>query len=144
MSAFDPKRTFVLHWRMSLLAVRAPCAAISLAPIPISVLGFPTSAGEGVAAQLTCDKIIHAPVGQPVSKGVLEMTSRFIFQFLYIEAVSFLTLAAISSVVLAGQGPVAACAPDIQAQCAGHANAEGRMACIKTTCAGKGEGCRQG
>jgi hypothetical protein len=69
MSASDPKRTFVLHWRMSLLAVRALCAVISLAPIPVSVLGFPTRAGEGVAAQLSCDKY-SPPVGKPVSKGV--------------------------------------------------------------------------
>ena len=33
---------------------------------------------------------------------------------------SFLTIAAIPSVVLAQQGALAACAPDIQAQCAGH------------------------
>jgi hypothetical protein len=46
-------------------------------------------------------------------------------------ALSFLTIAAIPSVVLAQQGLLAVCAPDIQAQCAGH-TAEGRRACIKT------------
>jgi hypothetical protein len=56
------------------------------------------------------------------------MTARSSFLFTNIAAVSFLTIAATSSVVLARQGPVAACAPDIQAQCAGHANAEGRKA----------------
>jgi hypothetical protein len=44
-------------------------------------------------------------------------------------ALSFLTIA--PSVVLAQQGLLAVCAPDIQAQCAGH-TAEGRRACIKT------------
>jgi hypothetical protein len=60
------------------------------------------------------------------------MTARSSFLFTNIAVVSFLTIAATSSVVLAQQGPVAACAPDIQAQCAGHPNAEGRRACIKT------------
>ena len=46
-------------------------------------------------------------------------------------ALSFLTIAAIPSVVLAQQGIVAACAPDVKAQCAGHKSGEGRMACIK-------------
>ena len=45
-------------------------------------------------------------------------------------ALSFLTIAATPSVVLAQQGLLAVCAPDIQAQCAGH-TAEGRRACIK-------------
>ena len=58
------------------------------------------------------------------------MTARSSFLFTTIAAVSFLTIAATSSVVLAQQGPVSACAPDIQAQCAGH-TAEGRRACIK-------------
>jgi hypothetical protein len=60
------------------------------------------------------------------------MTARSSFLFTNIAAVSFLTIAATSSVVLAQQGSVAACAPDIQAQCAGHPTAEGRAACIKT------------
>lgn len=60
------------------------------------------------------------------------MTARSSFLFTTIAAVSFLTIAATSSVVLAQQGPVAACAPDIQAKCAGYPAAEGRMACIKT------------
>ena len=60
------------------------------------------------------------------------MTARSSFLFTTIAAVSFLTIAATSSVVLAQQGPVAACAPDIQAQCAGHSTGEGRAACIKT------------
>ena len=59
------------------------------------------------------------------------MTAPSSFLFTAIAAVSFLTIAATSSVVFAQQGPVAACAPDIQAQCAGHATAEGRAACIK-------------
>jgi len=46
-------------------------------------------------------------------------------------ALSFPTIAATPSVVLAQQGLLAVCAPDIQAQCAGH-TAEGRRACIKT------------
>jgi hypothetical protein len=46
----------------------------------------------------------------PVSKGVLDMTARSGFLFTTIAAVSFLTIAATSSVVLAQQGPVAACA----------------------------------
>ena len=46
-------------------------------------------------------------------------------------ALSFLTIAAIPSVVLAQQGIVAACAPDVKAQCAGHKPGEGRLACIK-------------
>jgi malonyl CoA-acyl carrier protein transacylase len=60
------------------------------------------------------------------------MTARPSFLFTTIAAVSFLTIAATSSVVLAQQGPVSACAPDIQAQCAGHSRGEGRAACIKT------------
>jgi hypothetical protein len=60
------------------------------------------------------------------------MTAQRSFLFATIAAASFLTIAATSSVVLAQQGPVAACAPDIQARCAGHPNAEGRRACIKT------------
>jgi hypothetical protein len=58
--------------------------------------------------------------------------TRSSFLFTTIAAVSFLTIAATSSVVFAQQGPVAVCAPDIQAQCAGHATFEGRAACIKT------------
>ena len=60
------------------------------------------------------------------------MTRRSTFLLTTIAAVSFATIAATSSVVLAQQGLVAACAPDIQARCAGYANAEGRVACIKT------------
>jgi hypothetical protein len=60
------------------------------------------------------------------------MTARSSFLFTTIAAVSFLTIAATSSMVLAQQGPIAACAPDIQAQCAGHSGVEGRAACIKT------------
>ena len=60
------------------------------------------------------------------------MTAPSSVLFTAIAAVSFLTIAATSSVVFAQQGPVAACAPDIEAQCAGHATAEGRAACIKT------------
>ena len=60
------------------------------------------------------------------------MTARSSFLFTTIAAVSFLAIAATSSVVLAQQGPVAACAPDIQAQCRGHSTGEGRAACIKT------------
>jgi len=112
------------------MAVRAPCAAISLAPIPVSVLGFPTSAGEGVAAQLTCDK--YSPPSRKSVQRSLDMTARSSFLLTTIAAVSFLTIAATSSVVLAQQGPVAACAADIKAQCAGHSTVEGRAACIKT------------
>ena len=60
------------------------------------------------------------------------MTARSSFLFTAIAAVSFLTIAATSSVVFAQQGTVAACAPDIQAQCRGHSTGEGRAACIKT------------
>jgi hypothetical protein len=43
----------------------------------------------------------------------------------------FLTIAAIPSVVLAQQDMVAACAPDVKAQCA-RTSGEGRIACVKT------------
>ena len=46
-------------------------------------------------------------------------------------ALSFLTIAAIPSVVLAQQDMVAACAPDVKAQCA-RTSGEGRIACVKT------------
>jgi hypothetical protein len=46
-------------------------------------------------------------------------------------ALSFLTIVAIPSVVLAQQGVIAACAPDVKAQCAGHKPGEGRRACVK-------------
>jgi hypothetical protein len=46
-------------------------------------------------------------------------------------ALSFLTIAAIPSVVLAQQDIVAACAPDVKAQCA-RTSGEGRIACVKT------------
>jgi Cysteine rich repeat len=51
--------------------------------------------------------------------------------FLLTLAVSFLTIAAIPS-VLAQHHTVTACAPDVAAQCAGHKPGEGRIACIKT------------
>ena len=59
------------------------------------------------------------------------MTARYSFLFV-IAAVYFFTIAATSSAVLAQQGLVAACAPDMQSQCAGNSSAEGRRACIKT------------
>ena len=60
------------------------------------------------------------------------MTARSSFLLTTFAAVSFVTVAATSSVVLAQQGLVAACGPDMQAQCAGNSSAEGRRACIKT------------
>ena len=48
-----------------------------------------------------------------------------------VTALSFLTIAAIPSVVLAQQGIAKACAADVKAQCAGH-RGEGRIACVKT------------
>ena len=58
------------------------------------------------------------------------MTARTTFLLTTIVAVSFLTIAAIPSVVLAQQAAIAACAPDIQTRCAG-ATGESRRACIK-------------
>jgi hypothetical protein len=69
------------------------------------------------------------PSGQ---RSSLDMSARSSFLFTTIAAVSFLTIAATSSVVLAQKGPVAACAADIQAKCAGFPGLEGRAACIKT------------
>ena len=58
------------------------------------------------------------------------MTARTTFLLTTIVAVSFLTIAATSSVVLAQQGTLAACVSDINAHCA-VTQGEGRVACIK-------------
>jgi Cysteine rich repeat len=58
------------------------------------------------------------------------MTARTTFLLTTIVAVSFLTIAATSSVVLAQQGTLAACVSDINARCAGT-QGESRVACIK-------------
>lgn len=58
------------------------------------------------------------------------MTARSSLLFT-IAAVSFLTIADTSSMVLAQQALIAACAPDMKAQCAGYPMVEGRLACIK-------------
>jgi hypothetical protein len=58
------------------------------------------------------------------------MTARTTFLLANIVAASFLTVAAIPSVVLAQHAVVVACAPDLKAQCAG-AQGEVRRACIK-------------
>jgi hypothetical protein len=60
------------------------------------------------------------------------MTARTVFLLTIIVAVSFLTIAAIPSAVLAQQDIVPACAPDVAAQCAGSQGVEGRIACVKT------------
>jgi hypothetical protein len=59
------------------------------------------------------------------------MTARTTFLLTTIMAVSFLTIAATSSVVLAQEGVVAACISDINTHCAGTKQGEGRAACIK-------------
>jgi hypothetical protein len=139
MTAFGTKRTSSSRWRMSAFGdtgtvrgnIGGSNTGLCLRIFDQCVLGFPTSAGEGVAAQLTCDK--YSPPSRKTSvQRSLDMTAWSSFLFTNSAAVSFLTIAATSSVVLAQRGPVAACAPDIQAQCAGHPNAEGRRACIKT------------
>ena len=58
------------------------------------------------------------------------MTPRTTFLLTTIAAVSFLTIAATSSVVLAQQGTLAACVSDINTHCAGS-QGESRRACIK-------------
>ena len=58
------------------------------------------------------------------------MTARTTFLLTTIVAVSFLTIAATSSVVLAQQGTLAACVSDINAHCA-VTQGEARVACIK-------------
>ena len=58
------------------------------------------------------------------------MTARTTFLLTTIVAVSFLTIAAIPSAVPAQLDIVAACAPDMAAQCAGS-KGEVRIACIK-------------
>jgi hypothetical protein len=63
------------------------------------------------------------------AKGNLGMSARSSFLLTIIAAVSFLTIAATSSMVLAR---TKACASDLQAQCAGHRGLEGHLACIKT------------
>jgi Cysteine rich repeat len=60
------------------------------------------------------------------------VTARTTFLLTTIVAVSFLTIAAIPSVVLAEQAVVAPCAADVAARCAGSQPGEGRIACIKT------------
>jgi hypothetical protein len=58
------------------------------------------------------------------------MTARTTLVFT-IVVVSFLTIAATSSVVLAQQGLAAACGSDINTHCAGSTLGEGRAACVK-------------
>jgi hypothetical protein len=58
------------------------------------------------------------------------MTARTTFLLTTIMAVSFLTIAAKSSVVLAQQGTIAPCRSDVDAHCAGT-RGESRAACIK-------------
>jgi hypothetical protein len=60
------------------------------------------------------------------------MNARTTFLLTIIVAVSFLTIAAIPSVVVAQQRIIAACASDLITQCAGAKPGEGRIACIKT------------
>ena len=60
------------------------------------------------------------------------MTARTTFLRTTIVAVSFLTIAVTSSVVLAQQGTIAACISDVDAHCAGSKQGEGLAACIKT------------
>jgi hypothetical protein len=58
------------------------------------------------------------------------MTARTTFLLTTIMAVSFLTIAAKSSVVLAQQGTIAPCRSDVDAHCAGT-RGESSAACIK-------------
>ena len=60
------------------------------------------------------------------------MTVRTNFLLTSIVAVSFFTIAAIPSAVLAQEAIVPACAPDLAARCAGYQGLEGRIACVKT------------
>jgi hypothetical protein len=73
----------------------------------------------------------HNPKRNPQSKE-FKMTARTTFLLATIMAVSFLTIAGTSSVVLAQEGVVAACVSDINTHCAGTKQGEGRAACVKT------------
>jgi cysteine rich repeat protein len=59
------------------------------------------------------------------------MTARTTFLATIIMAVSFLTIAATSSVVLAQQGTMTPCISDLDAHCGGT-RGETRVACVKT------------
>ena len=60
------------------------------------------------------------------------MTVKSTLLFITIVPSVFLTIAAASTLALAQQRVISACASDVRAQCAGHPPGESRRACIKT------------